>query len=122
MPSNDQIILNQVLEETKSERAPEMSDADYFELFTAEQVLKDYDLSYDETQDGVVGDGGDGGIDSIHVFINGVLLHEDTDLAMFRSTPASKSTLARPCDQTAFSIGRQSTSFARRPRNVSLEV
>src|SRR3989304_2708126 len=84
MPSNDEIILKQLLEERKTERAPEMSDADYFELFTAEQVLKDHDLSYDELQDGVVGDGGDGGIDSIHVFINGVLLHEDTDLAVFR--------------------------------------
>jgi hypothetical protein len=61
-----------------------MSDVDYFELFAAEQVLKDYDLSYDELQDGVVGDGGDGGIDSLHVFINGDLLHEDTDLATFR--------------------------------------
>ncbi len=83
MPSNDEIILRQLLEERKTERAPEMSEADYFELFTAEQVLKDYDLSYDEIQDGVVGDGGDGGIDSIHVFINGVLLHEDTELSMF---------------------------------------
>lgn len=88
MPSNDEIILKQLLKERKTERAPEMSDPDYFELFTAEQVLKDYDLSYDELQDGVVGDAGDGGIDSIHVFINGVLLHEDTELAVFRGDVA----------------------------------
>ena len=60
MPSNDEIILRQLLEERKTERAPAMSEADYFELFTAEQVLKDYDLSYDEIQDGVVGDGCNG--------------------------------------------------------------
>ena len=105
MPSNDQIILKQLLEKRKTERAPEMSDADFFELFTAEQVLKDYDLAYDEIQDGVVGDGGDGGIDSIHVFINGALLREDTKLAMFRTDIAIELHIAQAKRSPGFSEG-----------------
>lgn len=84
MPTNDQIILWQLLEERKREVAPELSEDDYFEIFVAEQALKDYDLSYEDIEEGIVGDGGDGGIDSVHVFINGELLHEDTDLAAYR--------------------------------------
>ncbi len=52
MPTNDQIILRQLLEDRKRDVAPELSDADYFELFCAEQILKNYDASYDELLDG----------------------------------------------------------------------
>jgi len=84
MPTNDQIILRQYLAARKCELAPELAEASYFELFAAEQVLKDYDLSYDEIEAGMVGKGGDGGIDSVHIFINGDLLHEDSDVDMYR--------------------------------------
>ncbi len=61
--------------------APKLTANEYFEIFTAEQVLKDFDLSYDELEAGVVGDGGDGGIDGIYVFTNGELVQEDSDLS-----------------------------------------
>jgi hypothetical protein len=76
---NDRIILRGHLEASKNEIAPELTDSDYFEIFTAEQVLKQYDLSYEEMQSGIVGGGGDGGIDSIYVFVNGSLILDDTD-------------------------------------------
>jgi hypothetical protein len=84
MPTNDQIILKQLLEDRKRELAPDMSESRYLELFVTEQILKDYDVSYDELEAGIVGDSQDGGIDSIHVFVNGDLLHEDTDLGIYR--------------------------------------
>ena len=84
MPTNDQTILRQLLADQKTRLAPDMTDADFFEVFVAEQVLKDYDVSYDDLQDGLVGGSGDGGIDSIHLFVNGDLIHEDTDLAIFK--------------------------------------
>jgi len=84
VPTNDQIILRQLLEDRKRDVAPELSDADYFELFCAEQILKNYDASYDELQEGIVGDGGDGGIDSFHIVVNGEPIHEDTDLSIYR--------------------------------------
>src|SRR5690606_12366959 len=48
-------------------------------LFSSEQVLKDFELSYDELKNGIVEGGSDGGIDSIYTFINGELLEEDSD-------------------------------------------
>ena len=69
--SNDRILLDEVLEQERAARAPGMSPSTYFELFATEQVLKDYDLSDEEIDSGVVGDGGDGGIDSIYACVNG---------------------------------------------------
>ena len=61
-----------------------MSESEYFEFFTAEQILKDFDLSYDELALGIVGGGNDGGIDSLYCFVNGELVMEDTDLSVFK--------------------------------------
>ena len=80
MSSNDQIILDKTLDQQRGERAPHLKPADYFELFVAEQLLKHFDLAYEETESGLVDGGGDGGIDGIFVFVNGELVREDTDL------------------------------------------
>ncbi len=77
--SNDRILLDEVLEQERAARAPGMSPSTYFELFATEQVLKDYDLSDEEIDSGLVGDGGDGGIDSIYVCVNGELVRDDFD-------------------------------------------
>lgn len=58
-----------------------MPPDDYFELFAADQILKEYDLSADEVKAGIVDGGGDGGIDALYVFVNGQLLTEDTELS-----------------------------------------
>ena len=79
MSDNDRIVLNTVLEQNRKELAPDQSINEYFEIFAAEQVLKQYDLSYEEIIEGRVGAGGDGGIDSIHLFVNGSLIQEDTE-------------------------------------------
>ena len=81
MASNDKIILDQILQQKHKDIAQSISASDYFEIFTAEQVLKDYDLSYDDIQSGIVGGGGDGGIDSIFLFVNEDLAREDTDFS-----------------------------------------
>lgn len=79
MAANDQIILDQVIEDQRKTRVPSASRAEFFEMYVAEQVLKDYDLSYDEIEFGIVGSGGDGGIDCIYTFANGDLVQEDFD-------------------------------------------
>ena len=79
MASNDQIILRRILEEQKQEGSLGVSPDKDFEVFVAEQVTKDFDLSYDEIIAGVLGDSRDGGIDSIYCLINGDLVREDTD-------------------------------------------
>ena len=65
-------------------RARTLPSSDFFELFATNQILKDFDLSYDEIASGIVDNGGDGGIDAVYVFVNGELLTEDFDLSMRR--------------------------------------
>ena len=84
MSNNDHIILDSVLEQQRQQLAPEISRAEFFEVFAAEQALKDYDLSYEEIRSGIVDGGADGGIDGIYVIANGELVHEDSDLSQLK--------------------------------------
>lgn len=84
MSANDRIILDKTLEQQKAELAPDISAARFFEIFTAGQILKDYDLSYEEIVSGIVGDGGNGGVDSLYLFLNGELVQDDTDFSGIR--------------------------------------
>lgn len=76
--------MDQVLEQQRQGIAPTLDQSTYFEIFTAEQILKDYDLSYDEIESGNVAGGGDGGIDGFYVFVNGELIQDDTDVSELR--------------------------------------
>ncbi|RZF80185.1 hypothetical protein EXT46_12865 [Pseudoalteromonas sp. CO325X] len=78
--TNDQIILAQIIEEKCAESADELTVAEYFEIYSSSEILKDHDLTYDDVAYGIVGDGGDGGIDSIYTFVNGELLKEDMEI------------------------------------------
>lgn len=84
MGGNDLIILDQVIDQQHKTLAPKLKQAEFFELFVAEQVLKDFDLSYDEFDAGIVGDGGNGGIDGIYIFANGELVPEDYDVSSLK--------------------------------------
>jgi AIPR protein len=80
---NSQVILNDVVKQLKSERAPEIPDSEYFEIFCTEQILKDFDLSYEEIEDGIVDGEHDGGVDAIFSFVNGELI-TDFDPSPFK--------------------------------------
>ena len=84
MADNSQQLLDDVLTQQRQELAPEFSEQDYFELFCAEQVLKDYDLSHEEVQAGIVDGEHDGGVDSAYAFVNGELVFEDFDVSPFK--------------------------------------
>jgi AIPR protein len=84
MSNNDLILLETILGKNHQTQAPAMKAEEFFELFAAEQVLKDLDLSYEELESGLVAGGNDGGIDGLYVFVNGELIHEDSDLAVFK--------------------------------------
>lgn len=88
MANNDQIILDQAVEQQRAQRASTISKSDFFEMYVAEQVLKDMDLSDDEIESGLVGNGGDGGIDGIYIFANGELVREDFDTANLKKNIA----------------------------------
>lgn len=78
--TNDQIILAQIIAEKCAESEDELSIPEYFEIYSSSEILKDHDLTYDDIAYGIVGDGGDGGIDSMYTFVNGELLKEDTEI------------------------------------------
>jgi hypothetical protein len=75
--TNSQIIMEKIIKEEAAEQGAQFSD--YFELYTASQILKDYDVTYSDIEYSIVGDGGDGGVDSFYTFLNGELIKEDTD-------------------------------------------
>ena len=79
MPTNDRIILDELLCRRQMEVDPDAAASSFFEFFTAAEVLKDFDLSYHEIESGLVGDGGDGGVDAIYLLVNGDLVQEDSD-------------------------------------------
>ncbi len=84
---NDIIILDSILKQKKTQTADTLSDSDYFEVFTFEQLLKNYELSYDELFSGKVGGSGDGGIDGFFTFINNELFNEDTVIEAIKKNP-----------------------------------
>ena len=105
MSANDRIILDKILEQKQQELAPQISAPKFFEIFTAEQILKDYDLSYDEIESGIVGDGGDGGVDSLYLFLNGELVQDDTDTGSIRKSVSIELIIIQAKTSAGFSEG-----------------
>ncbi len=103
MSSNDIILLDSTLEQKKRQISGSLSESDFFELFTFEQVLKNYDLSYDELLSGKVGTGGDGGIDGFFTFVNGELSDEDTDFSEFKRSPVIETFIIQAKRSPSFS-------------------
>lgn len=68
--SNNQILIRECVAQEYEESASYENEAAYFEYFSASQVLKDYDLSDDEIESGIVGGGNDGGCDGMYIFLN----------------------------------------------------
>ena len=84
MADNSQQILDDILSQQRQAVSPEVSDQDYFEVFCAEQILKDFGLSYEEIQSGIVDGEHDGGVDFVYAFVNGELIYEDFDTSPFK--------------------------------------
>jgi hypothetical protein len=81
MATNDPYLLNQLLLESQNKIAPELSESEFFELYVAELLLKNYGLSYEEIENGVIGGGNDGGVDAIYGFVDDELIVADSDFS-----------------------------------------
>src|SRR3972149_11315728 len=80
MSKNDQILLEEIIkQEMESIEEPMRLDR-FFEFYSASQILKKYELSYEEIELGLTGEGLDGGADSIYLFVNGDLIKEDENV------------------------------------------
>lgn len=84
-PHNTETIVREFVEDERRNRAPELRINDYFEYFCPRVLLRERGLSDDEIQRGVVGNGGDGGIDSFYIFVDDILVAEDTNFNAIRN-------------------------------------
>jgi hypothetical protein len=80
-------LLDAKINQTKSAQAPTWKDDDFFELFTAQNIIAGESVTAGDIEDGRLGDGMDGGIDAFYAFIDGHLLKEDTESKTFKRRP-----------------------------------
>ncbi|MCU7746568.1 AIPR family protein [Priestia megaterium] len=102
MANQNAIILSALIGQLRSEIAPDMKADDYFEIFSNEQILKEYDLSYEEILKGTLGKGGDGGIDGLFIFANGALLDIEETLPKFKGSLKIDLALIQSKNETGF--------------------
>ena len=106
MVDHSESILSQVLLDRNQAIAPEMSPPDFFEVFCAEQATKEYELSYEEIQAGIVDGEHDGGIDSFYTFLDGECVGEEVGFTLPK----------KPADLEVVIIQSKSTSgFSETP-------
>lgn len=80
MSKNNQILLDAIIKQEMEDFGEDITLSDFFEFYSALQVLKENELSYDEINSGIAGKSHDGGADALYLFINGELVKEDIDL------------------------------------------
>lgn len=83
MSDTDLAVLNEIVKQKKAELDPLTSDSEFWEFFSAQQILRDYQLDPEEVKFGIVGQesnssaGTDGGVDSIYLIVNGKLIRDE---------------------------------------------
>src|SRR5437764_1211049 len=80
MPGNELVLVDQAISEEQETRDAPLPDDKAFEFFACEQVLRDYELSQEELEYGLIGGSQDAALDGIYVFLGGKLLTEDSEL------------------------------------------
>lgn len=75
--TNSQILIKECVAQSFRDSDEYDDELSFFEYFSSSQILKDYDLSDDEIENGIVGSSGDGGCDSIYIFLNKNLVLPD---------------------------------------------
>lgn len=105
--TNNQMLLKTCVAQEFSESTTYTEESAYFEYFSSSQILKNYNLSDLEIENGIVGNANDGGCDGIYVFLNGDLLTVD-QIANLTATKGStlrliiiQSKLTTSFDETA---------------------
>ena len=75
--TNNQILLKECIKQEFEESSGYKDISTYFEHFAASQVLKNFNLSDEEIDNGNSGGGNDGGCDNLYIFLNGELVTSD---------------------------------------------
>ncbi|MFD7901165.1 AIPR family protein [Kitasatospora sp. NPDC059747] len=78
--TNARTLLMRIFGSWHEENIPDSSPDTAFEIFASELSLRSYGLGLENIQDGIVGAGQDGGIDSVFTFWDDNLLDEDSEI------------------------------------------
>ena len=78
LSTNSQRILYEIFKNDYSTNNSFRDENDFFEFFCACHLMKNYDLSDEEIENGVLGKGNDGGCDAIFIVYNGNIVTEDS--------------------------------------------
>jgi hypothetical protein len=86
MTAQANATLKTIIEAQRQFDYPELPLDKYFEIFSAQQVLKKARFSPDpdEITSGMLGGDGDAGVDGFYVYCNRKLIREDNDIALFK--------------------------------------
>ncbi|MBR5374911.1 MAG: AIPR family protein [Paludibacteraceae bacterium] len=78
LTTSNQILIQSIIEKEFNENKGTYKDENsYFEFFSANQILKNLNLSDDQLTSGIVGGGNDGGCDAIYVLLDGEAITSD---------------------------------------------
>ena len=75
--TNNQILLRECIKQEFDDSTGYADIDTFFEHFAISELLKDYNISDDEIDNGNVGGGNDGGCDGIYLFLNDELVSQD---------------------------------------------
>jgi hypothetical protein len=73
---NDVVLVDSIVGQRVEDGLPSKDIGEVFEYFAIEQIMKDFDLSQDESEFGWIDGANDGGIDAFYVLLNGLLVQD----------------------------------------------
>ena len=74
---NSVLLLEKRLERQRAQIHPNSSVNDFFLISSIDTVLRSYNLSYRQIEEGITDGAHDGGIDAVYTFLNGRLIDDD---------------------------------------------
>jgi hypothetical protein len=79
--SNDVVLLQKRIRERRDSQHPNLSVDQFFLIDSAESLLREFDPSTQQVEDGIVDGADDGGIDAVYLAVNGKLVDEADETA-----------------------------------------
>jgi hypothetical protein len=80
--AGERVVLEEVLKQLRADRAPTISADEFFEVFSVDQLLKDFDLTYEDISAGLFDGSNDGGIDWAYLLVNGAVVNMDEEFVL----------------------------------------
>jgi hypothetical protein len=111
MARNDIVLLDSLVEKSRNQLGYDKDQSELFELFVFDQILKDYDPSFEELESGWTDGGNDGGLDGFFIFVDGRVATPDSHEYARKKSPE--------VDVHIFSI-RRSPHFGQQPLDTMI--